>query len=246
MTRARTNADNVTADIAGITAGTGITGGGTSGTVTITNSMATAFDTKGDLIGATGADAFSKLAVGANGTVLTAASGQATGLEWATPSSGGMNLLSTTTLSGTSVTISSIDQTYKHLFMIGNLISVTSGSENVGLRLNGDTGSNYKDTYFYFTSTTHGAGSDTTATPVLCGYNTTTGWDGNSSFQTWIYRYTETETKIIQNIGHTSLAAESRTAKIGFNSTSAITSITILTNGGHTFSTGTVRIYGVK
>ena len=35
MTRARTNADNVTADIAGITAGTGITGGGTSGTVTV-------------------------------------------------------------------------------------------------------------------------------------------------------------------------------------------------------------------
>jgi len=35
LSKARTNADNVTADIAGITAGTGITGGGTSGTVTI-------------------------------------------------------------------------------------------------------------------------------------------------------------------------------------------------------------------
>ena len=35
MTKARTNADNVTADISGITAGTGISGGGTSGTVTV-------------------------------------------------------------------------------------------------------------------------------------------------------------------------------------------------------------------
>jgi hypothetical protein len=88
MTKARTNADNVTADIAGITAGTGITGGGTSGTVTVTNSMATAFDTKGDLIAATGSDAFSKLAVGANDTVLTAASGEDTGLKWAAVAGG--------------------------------------------------------------------------------------------------------------------------------------------------------------
>jgi hypothetical protein len=34
-TKARTNADNWAADITGVTAGTGITGGGTSGTVTV-------------------------------------------------------------------------------------------------------------------------------------------------------------------------------------------------------------------
>ena len=44
MTKARVNADNVTADIAGITAGTGITGGGTSGTVTIAIDTATTAD----------------------------------------------------------------------------------------------------------------------------------------------------------------------------------------------------------
>jgi hypothetical protein len=44
VTKARTNADNVTADIAGITAGTGITGGGTSGTVTIAIDTATTAD----------------------------------------------------------------------------------------------------------------------------------------------------------------------------------------------------------
>jgi len=76
-------------DIEGVTAGTGISGGGTSGTVTITNSMATAIDAKGDLVVGTGADAFSRLGVGANNTVLTADSAEATGLKWATPAGGG-------------------------------------------------------------------------------------------------------------------------------------------------------------
>jgi hypothetical protein len=74
-------------DITGVTAGTGISGGGTSGDVTVTNSMATAIDAKGDLVAGTGADAFSRLGVGANNTVLTADSAEATGLKWATVSS---------------------------------------------------------------------------------------------------------------------------------------------------------------
>jgi len=74
-------------DISGVTAGTGISGGGTSGTVTITNSMATAIDAKGDLIAGTGADAFDRLAVGTNGQVLTADSTASTGMKWATASS---------------------------------------------------------------------------------------------------------------------------------------------------------------
>jgi hypothetical protein len=76
-------------DITGVTAGTGISGGGTSGTVTVTNSMATAIDAKGDLVPGTGSDTFARLAVGANGTVLTADSAETTGLKWATPSGGG-------------------------------------------------------------------------------------------------------------------------------------------------------------
>ena len=87
MTKARTLADNFAADINGITAGTGISGGGTSGTVTVTNSMATAIDAKGDLVVGTGADTFGRLAVGANDTILVAASGEATGLKWAAPAS---------------------------------------------------------------------------------------------------------------------------------------------------------------
>ena len=76
-------------DITGVTAGTGISGGGTSGDVTITNSMATAIDAKGDLIVGTGADTFSKLAAGTNTYILTADSAEATGLKWAAPAGGG-------------------------------------------------------------------------------------------------------------------------------------------------------------
>lgn len=44
---------------------------------------ATIVDAKGDIIAATAADTVARLAAGANGTVLTAASGQSTGLQWA-------------------------------------------------------------------------------------------------------------------------------------------------------------------
>jgi hypothetical protein len=82
-------ASGATGDIEGVTAGIGISGGGTSGTVTVTNSMATAIDAKGDLVPGTGADTFSRLAVGANNTVLTADSSQATGMKWAAAAGGG-------------------------------------------------------------------------------------------------------------------------------------------------------------
>jgi len=86
-------ASGATGDIEGVTAGTGISGGGTSGTVTVTNSMATAIDAKGDLVVGTGADAFSRLAVGTNTHVLTADSAEATGLKWAAPAGGGGKVL---------------------------------------------------------------------------------------------------------------------------------------------------------
>jgi len=71
-------------DVTGVTAGTGITVTDPTGPVpTVTNSMATAIDAKGDLVVGTGADAFTRLAVGAtNGTVLTVDSAEATGLKY--------------------------------------------------------------------------------------------------------------------------------------------------------------------
>jgi hypothetical protein len=70
-------------DITGVTAGVGISGGGTSGAVTVTNSMATAITTAGDLIKGTGSGTFDRLGIGTTGQVLTVASGAP---SWASPS----------------------------------------------------------------------------------------------------------------------------------------------------------------
>jgi len=130
---------NDVGDITAVTAGTGISGGGTSGAVTITNSMATAIDAKGDLVAGTGADAFSRLAVGTNGQVLTADSAEATGMKWAAVAGGSLTLLSTTAITAVaSVSITSISQSYKDLFIyIDNFRPDRTGN----LRLNPYNGS---------------------------------------------------------------------------------------------------------
>jgi hypothetical protein len=148
MTKARTLADNFAADINGITAGTGITGGGTSGTVTVTNSMATAIDAKGDLVVGTGADTFSRLAVASTaGYLLSVDSAEATGLKWAAPAGGsGLTLVSSTSLSAATININSVfSSTYENYVLILNVTNMSLGA-NIRFRLRAsgtDTTTNY-------------------------------------------------------------------------------------------------------
>jgi hypothetical protein len=74
--------NNDQGDITAVTAGTGISGGGTSGAVTVTNSMATAITTAGDLIKGTGSGTFDRLGIGSTSQVLTVVAGAP---AWATP-----------------------------------------------------------------------------------------------------------------------------------------------------------------
>ena len=135
-------ASGATGDIEGVTAGIGISGGGTSGTVTVTNSMATAIDAKGDLVPGTGADTFSRLAVGANNTVLTADSAQATGMKWATPAAAasGLTFISGatfTSVAAVSAPNSSFTSTYTNYRVIFTLTSAPTDIFYMRLRASG-------------------------------------------------------------------------------------------------------------
>jgi hypothetical protein len=77
-------------DITAVTAGTGISGGGTSGAVTITNSMATEITAAGDIIVGTGSGTFDNLPIGTTGQVLTADTTVSPyKVKWATAGGGG-------------------------------------------------------------------------------------------------------------------------------------------------------------
>jgi len=247
---------NDVGDITAVTAGTGISGGGTSGAVTVTNSMATAIDAKGDLIGGTGADTFARLAVGTNGQVLTADSAETTGLKWATAGGGTKSfaLLNSggTSLSGSTTTISSIGGYDQFLILVS---SGSSSSANVDytIRFNSDTGSNYsyygaqgRATTNYESANIHTAmqGVSQTSFLVSTGSNDT---GSASSIGMFVSGANTAGVKIIDSTaGATANGGVnhySRFIKGVWNNSSVISSISIIASAG-TFDTGTIFIYG--
>ena len=211
-------------------------------------------DAKGDLIAASAADTPARLAVGTNGQVLTADSTAATGLAWSTISSGGMTLLSTTSLtSGASVTVNSISGSYNQLF-IEVIDYYASAAGGMACRFNSDATSNAYQSYFAepAANTVY-----PTATPwyytVGTSYSVTTGSvkaaDTNNYTQITIDNYAGTTARKqlwaqsgIQNAG----SNEQVNINYGFwNNTSAITSFTLFAPSGN-WTQGTLKIWGVK
>ena len=166
-------------DITAVNAGTGISGGGSSGSVTITNSMATEITAKGDLIVGTGNATFDNLPAGTNGYTLVADSGETTGLKWAAPAGGGKVLqvvtatyaTQTTTASttyadtGLTATITPSLASSKVLILVTQSIGIetTSSATDVGgaIRLLRDSTGVFNDTAEYQTSYWTNQGSGT-------------------------------------------------------------------------------------
>jgi hypothetical protein len=209
-------------------------------------------DAKGDLIGATANDTPARLAVGTNGQVLTADSTAATGLAWATPvSSGGMTLLSTTALASLStVTVSSISQSYKHLLVIIKDVFMVNVDNGAFMRFNSDTGSKYTTSAIRVegTTPTYAAGINTSLPNVYSSNPTTNTAERLASSVINIYRYTETST-IPGDVNSISTQNTPTVVSIrypfSYAASAPITSITLTSNGGN-FSGGNLYIYGVN
>lgn len=228
-------------DITAVNAGTGISGGGTSGDVTITNSMATALTTKGDLTPATGSAAFARLGVGANDTVLTADSTAATGMKWAAVAGGGMTLLSTTTLSGVTTTVSSISQSYNQLLIrVLNPVFNTAG-QRPQLGFNGGTAV-YGNRYNSGTTTLD------TMSSYVDGNISQDNTGGGFIMSTVVDAYATGNRKSFVFSGTAIVSGSYRGfgGSGGIGTATAITSISVTGNNSYAYTGGTIEIWGIK
>jgi hypothetical protein len=233
-------------DITGVTAGTGISGGGTSGTVTVTNSMATAIDAKGDLVPGTGADTFARLAVGANGTILTADSAETTGLKWATPAASisGLTLIKTQTVGSAVSTVTVTDAfstTYdNYVIQIANVDASANGNEFY-LTFGGTTANYYAS--FYLDRAT--AGTSLTVR-VSNGAYTIIGitGDNNDTSSTIYVRSPFLAARTTINGLH---QADQFSGWFGgqLADTTSYTAFTVRPSGG-TITGGTIKVYGYQ
>lgn len=164
--------------------------------------------------------------------------------------SGGMTLLSTTAMSGSTLTVSSISQSYKHLLVIAKDIYCSTNDAGGDVRFNGDSGSKYTMSNQRVNNTTasYEAGVLTEISNAFFTNPSTNTNTKVTSLVLNIYRYTETSTIVgdFQNVGTTDASVVgSSTGTFSYAASAGITSISFNTNTG-TFSGGNVYIYGVN
>jgi hypothetical protein len=286
-------ASGATGDIEGVTAGVGITGGGTSGTVTITNDMATTITASGDIVVGTGSGTYDNLPIGTTNQVLTADTTVSPyKVKWATPASGFTNpmtttgdtiysspgstpqrlgigssgqvltvsggvptwatasaaaqtftLISTTSLSGSTTTVSGLSAKNQYYFYINGL-SMTGSGQDVLLRFNSDSGSNY--TYLYLNAngaTFNGIEDSGTAAQITLGQQGSSATDTLSAY-VMLQGGNSTAIKPIYFTSFTT--GTSKRSYMGdgrYLGTSTISSVSVIAGSG-TFDAGSILVYG--
>jgi hypothetical protein len=217
----------------------------------------TIVDAKGDLIVATAADTVARLASSAsNGDLLTVDTSTASGLKWAAPAgSGGMTLIATTTFNNTTTTYTySSLGSYKHLYIVGQgLTHNTSGTANIEIQFNNDSGNNYDragvgmNTGTIDTSYSSGTSSAFLSFRAFADNDDASLYYG--TFNSWIPSYREAGYKSVHSTTYSNISGNTprvNTSVSTWNNTNAITEIKITAAGGSNFRTGLFLLYGVS
>lgn len=208
----------------------------------MTNPMTTTGDTIYSSSGSTPA----RLAIGTTGQVLTVAGGVP---SWATPGAAdSMTLLATLSLSGASVSSSTLSSAYKKwvIYLQG---VVSDGSANLNIRLNGDTGNNYSFQHSEIATTLGVASSNRSTNLIRISTNTyeTAAVDTYHGIIT-IMRPSDTNSVYVESNGAYYFSGQKQTLTTAvYDNSAAITSFTIFCTSDTFFpTTGKAYIYGVN
>lgn len=148
----------------------------------------------------------------------------------------------TGTGSSNSITFSSIPSTYTDLVLICNF-QLTTGAGTSWVRFNGDTGTNYSDTYIYGNGSTATSGRHSTIAQSYCA-------DADSAgIVTSIHHFENyaNTTTYKTFLSRSNLVIAGVAAYVGlWRSTAAINSITFSNTSGGNFNTSsTFTLYGI-
>jgi hypothetical protein len=166
----------------------------------------------------------------------------------AAAASGGMTLIETLSLTGASVTSSTIAGTYKDLFLIIRNFRPANAGNLPKMRFNSDSGTRYATTGLNVNSL---ANQTFNATSLDAGFDARSDTSTQGLCALTIYDYANTTTwkminwQMFSNDLTTATNWNYRGGRGIFNQTGAITTITLLCDGSG-FTSGSALIYGLK
>jgi hypothetical protein len=245
-------ASGATGDIEGVTAGVGITGGGTSGTVTITNDMATTITAAGDIVVGTGSGTYDNLPIGTTAQVLTADTTVSPyKVKWATPAAATGDFVLINTTSFSAVSSQSVNNVFSatydnYLIKLNETYPVSGGPYiNLRLRVSGtDATSGYRKQNLQVDGTATYALRTTTDTAfnniayLGAGYNDSAEFNLQNPFNSL-----NTTANGIWATG-SGAGVEVNLSAWGINNGTSYTGFTIIASTGTI--TGSVSVYGYK
>jgi hypothetical protein len=184
-----------------------------------------------------------RLGLGTAGQVLAVNSG-ANAPEWVTPAAGGSyTLLSTTSITGATTTVSSINQTYQDLFIEVYGTTFSSTDTQPEFQINSTGTSRVRHINDTLTS-------QSSSTLNIYNNANSKSTSANNYFGLQIRAYATTD-RYKSLIATGSITDSSSVAQqfgwIGaYTDNSAITEVSVKIGGGRTYSTGTIKVWGIK